>query len=92
MHRISIAVLAGLLGVSALAAAPVPPTAVPQSPASPTVNVQANLPWLPAAKTAAADPLESLFPSQQVCTCIFGDHCCVVHGRQTCVPNSQPCP
>lgn len=92
MRRISIAVLTGLLAVSALAAAPLPPAAVPHSAVTPSANAPADLPWLPAAKPAATDPLESLFPSQQVCLCILGSHCCVVHGKQTCVPNSQPCP
>jgi hypothetical protein len=96
MRRISMAVLTGLLGCSALAAAAaVPPTAVPTSPVPQSVTVQTDVPWLPAAaaaKPAGADPLESLFPNQQVCLCALGNHCCIVHGKQTCIPNSQPCP
>jgi hypothetical protein len=94
MRKISMALL-GLLGTATMAAAAtVPPTAVPQNPAPQAVQVQADLPWLPAAaaQTATADPLGSLFPSQQVCLCVLGDHCCIIHGKQTCVPNSQPCP
>ena len=94
MRKISMVVLAGLLGSAAMAAAAVPSPAVAQNPAPQAVQAQADLPWLPAAaaQTAPADPLGSLFPSQQVCLCIMGDHCCVIHGKQTCVPNSQPCP
>jgi hypothetical protein len=96
MRTISMALLAGLLGSAAVAAAAVPPTAVPQSTVSQVAQAPADLPWLPAAaSTAAVDPLGSLLPSepgQQVCLCVLGDHCCVVHGKQTCVPNSQPCP
>jgi len=96
MRKISMVMLTGLLGCSALAAAAVPPTAVQESPVPQTAQsapASASLPWLPAdANSATADPLGSLFPSQQVCLCILGDHCCVIHGKQTCVPNSQPCP
>ena len=98
MRTISMALLAGLLGSVALTAA-VPPAAVPQAMAPQAIQASANLPWLPvsanAANTADADPLGSLLPSQpgqQVCLCMLGSHCCVVHGKQTCVPNSQPCP
>ena len=82
MRKISMVVLVGLLGTAALAAAAVPPAAVPQSTAP---QVAQTAPWLPAeAKAAAADPLASLFPSQQTCSCIIGDHCCLIGGKQKC--------
>lgn len=33
-------------------------------------------------------------PADQVCTilCTVGHHCCIIAGRQTCIPNGQICP
>ncbi|HZF12981.1 MAG TPA: hypothetical protein VFE33_29680 [Thermoanaerobaculia bacterium] len=57
------------------------PQATPPQPPTPVTSSSQPLPW--------EDP-----PSGQVCNllCIIGDHCCIIHGKATCIPNDQACP
>jgi len=48
----------------------------------------------PTTPMTSSQPLPWESQATQVCNllCIQGDHCCIIHGKATCVPNSQPCP
>jgi hypothetical protein len=69
-----------LMGTTLVAAAP--QTATPQS-----------TPKAPAPVTSS-QPLPWESQQSQACNllCIQGDHCCIIHNKATCVPDTQACP
>jgi hypothetical protein len=82
MRKISM-LLGGLamMGTTLVTAAPRATT--PKTPPPPAVLSQASqpLPWEQAQAKAVCNLL-----------CIQGDHCCIIHNKATCVPNTQACP